>query len=258
MNRLKDKCVMITGATSGIGEACAEQFAEAGSNLLLIARRKDRLQAMCRRLTDSYAIRTRDVVLDVTDRERVTVSLDELPEEWQAVDILINNAGLARGFSRFHEIDLDDMEEMMDTNVKGLIYVSRKIIPGMVARGGGHIVNIGSIAGHDVYPKGNIYCATKHAVDALTKGMRMDLYDAPVRVSTVDPGLVETEFSMVRFRGDSDRASAVYRNMMPLSAADIADIVLFITSRPAHVQIGQVVAYPTDQASATIVNRRGD
>lgn len=258
MNRLKDKCVMITGATSGIGEACAEQFAEAGSNLLLIARRKDRLQAMCRRLTDSYAIRTRDVVLDVTDRERVTVSLDELPEEWQAVDILINNAGLARGFSRFHEIDLDDMEEMMDTNVKGLIYVSRKIIPGMVARGGGHIVNIGSIAGHDVYPKGNIYCATKHAVDALTKGMRMDLYDAPVRVSTVDPGLVETEFSMVRFRGDSDRASAVYRNMMPLSAADIADIVLFITSRPAHVQIGQVVVYPTDQASATIVNRRGD
>ncbi len=258
MNRLKDKCVMITGATSGIGEACAEQFAEAGSNLLLIARRKDRLQALCRRLADSYAIKTRDVILDVTDRKRVTASLDELPEEWQAVDFLINNAGLARGFNRFHEIDLDDMEEMMDTNVKGLIYVSRKIIPGMVARGGGHIVNIGSIAGHDVYPKGNIYCATKHAVDALTKGMRMDLYDTPVRVSTVDPGLVETEFSMVRFRGDSYRASAVYRDMMPLTAADIADIVLFITSRPAHVQIGQVVVYPTDQASATIVNRRSD
>jgi NADP-dependent 3-hydroxy acid dehydrogenase YdfG len=171
------------------------------------------------------------------------------------VDVLVNNAGLSRGLDKLHEGKIDDWEEMIDTNVKGLLYVSRAVIPGMVARGKGTIINIGSIAGHEVYPRGNVYAATKHAVDALTKGMRLDLVDTPVRVCTVDPGLVETEFSMVRFRGDEKKASAVYQNLKPLSPDDIADAVLFCASRPLHVQIAEMIVLPTAQASTTLVHR---
>ena len=176
--------------------------------------------------------------------------------EWKNIDILINNAGLARGFGKIYEGKIEDWEEMIDTNVKGLLYVSREIIPGMVKRNRGHIVNIGSIAGHEVYPNGNVYCATKHAVDALTRGIRIDLVDTSIRVSTVDPGLVETEFSKVRFHGDSDRSKKVYTGMQPLTGEDIADTILYCVSRPEHVQIAEVIILPTAQKSSSIVSRK--
>jgi NADP-dependent 3-hydroxy acid dehydrogenase YdfG len=178
-----------------------------------------------------------------------------LPAEWQNIEVLINNAGLARGFDKLHEGALDDWEEMIDTNIKGLLYVSRAVVPGMVARGSGTIINIGSIAGQEVYPKGNVYCATKFAVDALTKGLRMDLVDTPLRVCTVDPGLVETEFSLVRFRGDAARAKKTYENFSPLTPKDIADAVLYCATRPPHVQIAQMVMLANGQASTTLVHR---
>jgi serine 3-dehydrogenase len=256
MTSLKDKIVLITGATSGIGEACARQFAEKGSKLILTGRREERLRKLSSELESSCQISCLSLVFDVRGTTEVEKIFNNLPSEWKDIEILINNAGLARGFNLFHKNELEDMEEMVDTNIKGLIYVSRNIIPGMVERGRGHVVNIGSIAGHEVYPKGNVYCATKYAVDALTKGMRLDLFDTPIRVSTVDPGLVETEFSHVRFHGDMDKASKVYQDMTPLTADDIADIVIFITSRPVHVQIGEVIVFPTDQASATMVHRK--
>ena len=190
------------------------------------------------------------------DQKKVKQAIRSLDKSWSDIDILINNAGLARGLSKLHEGELSDWEEMIDTNVKGLLYVSREIIPGMVKRNRGHIVNIGSIAGHEVYPNGNVYCATKHAVDALTRGMRIDLVDTSIRVSTVDPGLVETEFSKVRFHGDSDRSQKVYTGMQPLTGEDIADTVLYCVSRPEHVQIAEVIILPTAQKSSGIVSRK--
>ena len=252
MSILKDKIVFITGASSGIGRACAEVFAAEGCRLILSARRYERLE----QLQSELEIESIIIELDVRDQKKVKQAIRSLDESWSDIDILINNAGLARGLSKLHEGELSDWEEMIDTNVKGLLYVSREIIPGMVKRNRGHIVNIGSIAGHEVYPNGNVYCATKHAVDALTRGIRIDLVDTSIRVSTVDPGLVETEFSKVRFHGDSDRSKKVYTGMQPLTGEDIADTVLYCVSRPEHVQIAEVIILPTAQKSSGIVSRK--
>jgi NADP-dependent 3-hydroxy acid dehydrogenase YdfG len=258
MTSLKGKTVLITGATSGIGAACAKQLAKNGSNLILLGRREERLIELSSKLQNEYKIQILSRVLDVRDSEKVRECIANFPEEWQDIDILVNNAGLASGLDKAHELNLDDVEVMIDTNLKGLIYVSRAILPGMVKRNKGHIINIGSIAGHEVYPKGSAYCATKHAVDAMTKGMRIDLVDTAIRVSTVDPGLVETEFSIVRFYGDKDRADSVYKGLKPLVAQDIAEIIEFVVSRPAHVQIGEVIVFPTNQAAAVTVHREAD
>jgi serine 3-dehydrogenase len=255
MISLSKKVVLVTGASSGIGRACVNVFAEAGANLILIARRKERLEAMAQELNERYNRMPYLLQLDVRNREAVQKAISGLPAEWQNIEVLINNAGLARGFDKLHEGALDDWEEMIDTNIKGLLYVSRAVVPGMVARGSGTIINIGSIAGQEVYPKGNVYCATKFAVDALTKGLRMDLVDTPLRVCTVDPGLVETEFSLVRFRGDAARAKKTYENFSPLTPKDIADAVLYCATRPPHVQIAQMVMLANGQASTTLVHR---
>lgn len=252
MQDLSGRIVMVTGASAGIGEACARKFAERKARLILVARRQDRLESLSR----SLGVEAHLIALDVRDRAAVDTAVAALPGPWQAIDILVNNAGLSRGLDRLHEGKTEDWEEMIDTNIKGLLYISRAIIPGMVARERGHIINIGSIAGHEVYPRGNVYCATKHAVDALTKGMRLDLIDTPVRVSTVDPGMVETEFSQVRFHGDIDRAAQVYKGVRPLSGDDVAEAVVWVADRPAHVTIGEVLIVPTDQASTTVYNRK--
>jgi len=249
---LKDKIVFITGASSGIGEACARAFAGAGARLLLCARRLDRLQ----RLAAALNVPCHCFALDVRDQAAVQAAIAGLPEEWQAVDILINNAGLSRGLTRLHEYDLQDVDEMVDTNVKGLVYVTRAVVPGMVARQRGHVINIGSIAGHAVYPNGAVYCATKAAVKSITEGLKMDLNGTPVRVTSVDPGLVETEFSVVRFHGDVARAKKVYEGLRPLTGDDVADVVLFCATRPPHVNINDVVMMPVAQASATLVHRQ--
>lgn len=249
--------VLITGASSGIGKACATKFASSGTRVILTARRKERIEKLAGELKSQYGAQCLAVELDVRDRQAVEKTISGLPKEWRSIGILVNNAGLSRGLDKIHEGIIDDWEEMVDTNVKGLLYVSRAVIPGMVERGAGTIVNIGSIAGHEVYPRGNVYCATKHAVDALTKGMRLDLVDTPVRVCTVDPGLVETEFSLVRFRGDEAKAKAVYQNYQPLLPDDIADAVHFCATRPAHVQVAEMMVLPTAQGSSTLVHRKG-
>jgi serine 3-dehydrogenase len=255
MSSLKDQIALITGASSGIGRACAHAFAGAGARLLLVARRKERLEDLARDLHARHAATALTSKLDVRNHREVERFVESLPAEWRAIEILVNNAGLSRGLDKLHEGSTDDWDEMIDTNVKGLLYMSRAVIPGMVSRRRGTIINIGSIAGHEVYPRGNVYCASKHAVDALTKGMRMDLVDTPIRVCTVDPGLVQTEFSDVRFRGDSGRATAVYQGYTPLSPEDVADVVLFAATRPPQVQIAQVVILPTAQASTMHVYR---
>jgi len=252
MIRLKDKTVFISGASSGIGKACAFSFAQYGARLILCARRVDRLQKIAR----EFSVDTHLLSLDVRNQKSVKSAVESLPQDWREIDVLVNNAGLARGLSKLYEGDIDDWEQMVDTNIKGLLYLSRAIIPGMVARNSGDIINIGSIAGHEVYPGGNVYCATKHAVDAITKGLRMDLLGTSVRVCTIDPGLVETEFSLVRFHGDEGRAKKVYDGLKPLSGKDIADAVLYAATRPAHVQIAEIIILPTVQRSSTLVSRK--
>lgn len=256
MALLKDKLAFVTGASSGIGKACAEVFAREGAHLLLCARRGERLAAMAVDLRKKYGTDCHCFSLDVRHQAEVERTLNSLPEKWKAIDILVNNAGLSRGLDKLHEGKISDWDEMIDTNVKGLLYVSRVIIPWMVARNAGDIVNIGSIAGHELYPGGNVYCATKFAVDAITKGMQIDLVDTPIRVSTVDPGMVETEFSMVRFHGDTSRAGTVYQGITPLSGADVAEAILFCVTRPPHVNIHQVRIMPTNQAGAMVVHRK--
>lgn len=255
MTSMTDSIVFITGASSGIGRSCAQKFAEAGARLILVARRKERLETLAAEFKKKYKTSCYIDALDVRDRHAVTKFTQKLQAEWQSIDILVNNAGLSRGLDKLYMGQFEDWEEMIDTNVKGLLYVSRTIIPGMVERKKGTIINIGSIAGHDVYPNGNVYCATKHAVDALTKGMRMDLVDTPIRVCTIDPGLVETEFSEVRFHGDKERAKKTYQNMTPLMPDDIADAVFYAATRPPHVQIAELIIMPTAQASTTLVHR---
>lgn len=252
---LSGKIVFITGASSGIGKACAETFAREGARLVLTARRTDRLAALAEELKRRYDTDVLALQLDVRKRKEVFAVVDVLPDAWKRIDILINNAGLGRGLEKFHEGNPDDWEEMIDTNVKGLLYITRSILPGMVERRSGHIINIGSIAGHEAYPKGNVYNATKFAVDGLTKAVRMELVDTPLRVSTVDPGLVETEFSIVRFHGDEERAKKVYADIEACTPEDVAEAVLFCATRPAHVSINQIVIMPTAQASPHVIHR---
>ncbi|SEK74466.1 NADP-dependent 3-hydroxy acid dehydrogenase YdfG [Parapedobacter koreensis] len=252
---MSNKIVFITGASAGIGEACAEVFARAGYNLLLAARRINRLEELAARLEEAYGIDTHLLALDVRNAEDVFSSFSNLPGSWQQIDVLVNNAGLSQGLDPIHEGDVGDWDRMIDTNIKGLLYVTRAVAPIMAARQQGHIINIGSIAGKEVYPNGNVYCATKHAVDALTKGMRIDLLHQHIKVTAIHPGMVETEFSEVRFKGDKQRAAAVYQNLEPLIAADIAEAVWFVASRPKHVNINDMLIMPTIQASATLVVR---
>jgi NADP-dependent 3-hydroxy acid dehydrogenase YdfG len=249
---LTDKIVLVTGASSGIGEACARAFAEAGARLILAARRMPRLQELAAELK----VPTHLIELDVRDQAAVEQAITSLPAEWRAIDILLNNAGLSRALTKLQEYDIADMDEMVDTNVKGLLYVTRAVTPGMVARARGHIINIGSIAGHQTYPNGAVYCATKAAVKSISEGLKMDLNGTPIRVSSVDPGLVETEFSIVRFHGDTERAKKVYDGLRPLTGEDVADVVLFCATRPPHVNINDVVMMPVAQASATVVHRQ--
>ncbi len=256
MGALHGKTALITGASSGIGRACAEVFAREGASLILCARRKDRIQRLSSALGQRHKTRILPLVLDVRDHEAVKEAVETLSQPWSKIDILVNNAGLSRGLEPIYEGCIEDWEEMIDTNLKGLLYVSRAVLPGMIKRRRGHIVNLGSVAGHEVYPGGNVYCASKHAVDAVTKGMLMDLVDTPIRVSTVDPGLVETEFSFVRFHGDRERAKGPYAGMKPLKGKDIAEVVLFCVTRPAHVNVSQLRIMPTAQASASMVHRK--
>ena len=249
--------VLITGASAGIGQACARAFAAVGARLVLTARRFERIERLATELREEHGTECHLLELDVRDRESVFGVLGGLPSEWAEIDVLVNNAGLGRGVDKLHAADPDGWDEMVDTNVKGLLYVSRAVTPGMVQRRRGHVINLGSVAGHEVYPGGAVYCATKHAVGAITKGMRMDLLGTGVRVSTVDPGMVETEFSVVRFGGDAERAANVYRGMTPLTPADIADTVVWVATRPPHVNIDEIIIKPTDQASATMVHRPG-
>lgn len=248
--------IVVTGASSGIGRACAEHFAGRGSRLLLVARRASRLEALRDELGTRGAGEVVVDALDVRDRAAVDGWARTRQGLLAETDVLVNNAGLARGLAPLQEGDQDDWDEMLDTNVRGLLNVSRRVLPHLVARGRGHVVNVGSVAGRWVYPNGAVYCASKHAERAITEGMRMDLAGTGVRTTTVDPGLVETEFSLVRFHGDDGRAAAVYEGLEPLTARDVADVIGWVVDRPPHVSVAEVVVYPTDQASPTIVSRR--
>ncbi len=251
-----DQIVLITGASSGIGAACARVFAQAGAKLILAARRQERLEQLADQLSKEFVISAHLLSLDVRDRPAVESALATLPATWSSIDILINNAGLSRGLDKLHEGSFQDWEEMIDTNIKGLLYFTRLIVPGMVSRGRGHVVNLGSIAGHQTYPNGNVYCATKAAERAISEGLKQDLLGTPVRVTSVDPGLVETEFSQVRFHGNTERAKSVYQGLTPLTPADVADVVFFCVNRPPHVNVSEVLLMPTDQAGSMLLNRQ--
>lgn len=255
MISIQDQIVLITGASSGIGEAIARVFAAAGAKLILVARRQERLEELADEL-HKFTSAVHLLPLDVCSRSSVESALTNLPASWSSVDILINNAGLSRGLDKLHEGSFQDWEEMIDTNIKGLLYLTRLIVPGMVSRDRGHVVNLGSTAGHQTYPNGNVYCATKAAVRVISEGLKQDLLGTPVRVSCVDPGLVETEFSQVRFRGDTERAKKVYQGLTPLTPADVADVVFFCVTRPPHVNISEVLLMPTDQAGSMLFNRQ--
>ena len=256
LKSLKDEVILITGASSGIGAACARVFATNGARLILNARRKDRFEALAGELSKQFHTTFLIRPFDVRNRTEVKVGIEQLPTDWEAVDVLVNNAGLARGFDKLHEGHIEDWEEMIDSNVKGLLYVTRLVVPGMVTRGRGHVVNIASIAGLQTYPRGNVYCASKAAVRVISDGLNQDLHGSPIRVTTISPGLVETEFSQVRFRGDVERAAQVYRGLTPLTADDIADAVFYAVTRPPHVNINEIVLMPTDQSSTTLLHRR--
>jgi 3-hydroxy acid dehydrogenase/malonic semialdehyde reductase len=253
------KIALITGASSGIGAACAQVLADEGYDLLLCARRIERLEELKKTIQE----KTQDAQvyifkLDVRNAEEVKLAFDNLPDEWRQIDVLINNAGLSQGLDPIQSGDTGDWDRMIDTNIKGLLYITRAVAPIMEVRGSGHIVNLGSIAGKEVYPNGNVYCATKHAVDALNKAMRIDLLPKGIKVTGINPGMVETEFSEVRFHGDKDRAAAVYQDLQPLTGKDIAETIAFVLSRPAHVNINDLLIMPTAQATGTIVHRNSN
>jgi NADP-dependent 3-hydroxy acid dehydrogenase YdfG len=252
---LKGKIVFVTGASSGIGAATALAFAAAGARLLLAARRADKLADVAAAALERGAQAVHRFSLDVRDRKAVEQALAALPAEWAAIDVLVNNAGLSRGLEKLYLGSIDDWEEMIDTNVKGLLYVTRAVVPGMVERGRGHVVNLGSVAGEMTYPGGAVYCASKAAERSINDGLRADLLGTPIRVTTVDPGMVETEFSLVRFHGDAERAAKVYKGVKPLGAEDIADVIVWTVSRPEHVNIARVVLTPVQQANALLIHR---
>ena len=244
--------VLVTGASSGIGRACVDAFLAQGARVIAAARRTERL----RELAAQHDGAVLPLALDVRDRGQVVDALGSLPDEWSPIDVLVNNAGLARGRTPLHEDDPDDWDQMLDTNVRGLLNVSRAVLPGMVERGTGQVINIGSNAGREVYPGGTVYCATKAAVERITRGMRMDVLGSGVKISEVDPGMVETEFSEVRFHGDKAAAEAVYQGVTPLQAADIANVVTWVANQPPHVVIADVLVYPLDQAGSGKLARR--
>ena len=250
-----DKIVFITGASSGIGAGCARKFASQGASLILNARNEEKLSALKEELEQQYGARVCLLPFDVRDRKTAAEALASLPDEWKAIDILINNAGLVIGVDKEHEGNLDEWDIVIDTNIKALLAMTRMIVPGMVARGCGHIINIGSIAGDAAYAGGSVYCATKAAVKALSDGLRIDLVDTPLRVTNIKPGLVETNFSVVRFRGDKDKADNVYKGIRPLTGDDIAETVYFAASVPEYMQIAEMLVMPTYQATGTIVSR---
>ncbi|MGD9153131.1 MAG: SDR family NAD(P)-dependent oxidoreductase [Gammaproteobacteria bacterium] len=255
-NDLTNKTILITGATSGIGEACAHHFAKLNAKILVCARREERLRKLVSELQKKYKVNAKYLTLDIANKKAVIDSFEKLEPEWKNIDILINNAGTARGFQKLHEGKLDDWDAMIDINLKGLLYVTRQVLPGMVARNQGHVINVGSVAGHEVYANGTVYASTKHAVNAITKALRLDLFGTKIRVTTVDPGLVETEFSLVRFKGDQQKAKDFYAGLTPLTADDVADSILYCASCPAHVNISELIIMPTDQANITTVNRK--
>jgi 3-hydroxy acid dehydrogenase / malonic semialdehyde reductase len=250
------KIALITGATSGIGEACAKLFAREHYDLILTGRRLDRLEKLAGKLNSEFNVQVAVSSFDVRNRESVVLSLNNLPEKWKKVSVLVNNAGLSLGLDPIHQGNFDDWDIMIDTNIKGLLYVSKIVSNWMVDNKGGHIINIGSIAGKEVYANGNVYCATKHAVDAITKGMRIDLLPYGIKVTAIHPGAVETEFSEVRFKGDKERAKKVYDGFKPLVAADIAETIWFAASLPAHVNVNDMLVMPTAQASASNIFRK--
>jgi 3-hydroxy acid dehydrogenase/malonic semialdehyde reductase len=250
---MNNRIAFITGATSGIGEATARLLAKNAFNLILCGRRQDRLDSVAGELSATTAVTT--LSFDVRDPQAAKAAIDSLPEKWRSIDVLINNAGNAHGLDPIQSGSLSDWDAMIDINVKGLLYVSREIIPGMTERKAGHIINLGSIAGKEVYPNGNVYCASKFAVDALTRGIRMDLNAYGIKVTSINPGLVDTEFSLVRFKGDQDKATQVYKGITPLSGKDIADIILYVLSAPPHVVLADITVFPTAQASSTMVKR---
>ena len=258
MGRLSDRTALVTGASSGIGRATALGLAAEGARVIVSARRRERLEEVSQEIVRVHGSDACGVLeTDVRDREDVRQAIAQLEQAgWGEIDILVNNAGLSAGLDPLHAGLFDDWDRMVDTNVKGLLNVSRFVIPGMVARGRGHVVNIGSLAGHEVYPKGNVYCATKYAVRALNRGLRLDLQGTGIRVTSIDPGMVETEFSLVRFHGDAERAATVYDGMTPLTPDDVADAVIYAVTRPPHVNVEELLLLPTDQASATAVHRK--
>jgi Short-chain alcohol dehydrogenase of unknown specificity len=250
------KIALITGATSGIGAAVAHALAKVGYDLVITGRREDPLMNTAKRLGDKYEVKVLPLNFDVRNQADVEKYLGNLPKEWQNIDVLVNNAGLAVGLDPIYNGVVDDWERMIDTNIKGLLYVSRVVSALMAERGKGHIINIGSIAGKSVYPNGNVYCATKYAVDAISKGMMMDLNDKNIKVSQVCPGAVETEFSEVRFKGDTERAANVYKGFVPLKADDVADVIKYMVTAPEHVNLADVVILPSAQAAATMIRKK--
>ena len=250
-----EKTVLITGASSGIGEGCARKFASQGARLILNSRSTDKLTALAEELKEKYDAECYVMPFDVCNREAAAAALNALPQEWKSIDVLINNAGLAIGVDKEHEGSLDEWDVMIDTNIKALLSMTRLVVPEMVERGRGHIINIGSIAGDAAYPGGSVYCATKAAVKALSDGLRIDLVDTPLRVTNIKPGLVETNFSVVRFRGDKEKADNVYRGIKPLNGDDIAEVAYFAASAPEHMQVAEILVMPTYQATGTIVSK---
>lgn len=253
---MTQKTALITGATAGIGYETAILLAQNSYNLILTGRRKERLEALGEQLQAQFACKIYTLNFDIRNRLEVENALNSLPDEWKVIDVLVNNAGLAAGLGPVNTADVDDWENMIDTNIKGLLYTTRIVSPWMVERQSGHIINISSIAGKEAYPNGSVYCGTKHAVAAITKAMRIELMPSGIKVSSIAPGAVETEFSLVRFRGDAEKAGQVYKGFMPLQAKDIAETILFILTRPAHVNIDDLLIMPTNQASARDFNRK--
>lgn len=249
------KTALITGTTSGFGKAFASRLAQLGYNLIITGRREDRLLEVASEIRHNYVVEVFTLCFDVRDREACTKAIDSIPDNFKNISLLVNNAGLAAGVSPFDQSDVDDFERMIDTNVKGLLYITKLVVPGMLQRKSGHIVNISSIAGIEVYPNGHVYCASKHAVNAITKGLRIDLVQHGIKVSSISPGMVETEFSVVRYAGDEEKAKAVYAGLIPLSAEDIADALEFIVTRPDHVSINDIQINPKQQANTYISNR---
>lgn len=248
---------MVTGATSGIGEACALRFAQGGYDVIITGRREELLNRLAKRI-EEMGVRALPLCFDVRDQQRVFDICGSLEADWADIDVLINNAGLALGLDSLQDGDLDDWNTMVDTNIKGLLYVTRALVPGMVKRNRGHVINIGSVAGEAAYANGNVYCGTKAAVKAITDGLRIDVADTRIRVTNVKPGLVETHFSNVRFHGDDERADSVYKGIKPLTGEDIADVAYYAASAPAHVQIAEVLVLATHQANGTVIKRNVD